>query len=126
MTATPGRIVTQERDFYRVDGYLMDTTQIPPDVDVPFELEMLCYDLRSWQKVVHNDASTCEPPIVPPEGWECGDLVCGIPAPTDWVMSEVFNYLGDEFCDDPDVPRETFEPQSTVDYENSGVFYGLC
>ena len=48
MTVAPGRIVTQERDRYRVDGYLMNPTAIPADISVPFELEMQCYKLPPW------------------------------------------------------------------------------
>ena len=48
MTIAPGRIVTQERDRYRVDGYLMAPETIPPDTSVPFELEMQCFDLKAW------------------------------------------------------------------------------
>ena len=44
----PGKIVTQDRDLYRVDGYLMDPDAIPADTSVPFELEMKCFDLRAW------------------------------------------------------------------------------
>ena len=48
MTSAPGRIVTQDRDRYRVDGYLMDPTAIPPETLVPFELEMQCFKLPPW------------------------------------------------------------------------------
>lgn len=48
MTIAPGKIVTQNRDLYRVDGYLMDPGAIPPDTNVPFELEMKCFNLKAW------------------------------------------------------------------------------
>ena len=48
MTVAPGRIVTQDRDLYRVDGYLMAPESIPPDTAVPFELEMQCFELKRW------------------------------------------------------------------------------
>ena len=48
MTIAPGRIVTQDRDRYRVDGYLMDPAAIPADTSVPFELEMKCFELPAW------------------------------------------------------------------------------
>lgn len=54
-----GRIVTQDRDFYRVDGYLMDPTAIPPDTAVPFELEMECFDLIAWQEVARGTEHEC-------------------------------------------------------------------
>ena len=48
MSIAPGKIVTQNRDLYRVDGYLMDPGAIPADTNVPFELEMKCFDLKAW------------------------------------------------------------------------------
>ena len=48
MTMGPGKIVTQDRDLYRVDGWLMDPGAIPPDSDVPLELEMKCFNLKAW------------------------------------------------------------------------------
>ena len=85
----PGKIVTQDRDLYRVDGFLMDGTAIPPDTDVPFELEMKCFELRRWQHVVHADDSSCTPAPPPPRPpllgrprppiaipYECGDVYC--------------------------------------------------
>jgi hypothetical protein len=51
MTIAPGRIVTQDRDLYRVDGYLMDPDGIPADTSVPFELEMKCFNLRAWHEL---------------------------------------------------------------------------
>jgi hypothetical protein len=51
MSIAPGKIVTQARDLYRVDGYLMSPTSIPEDTSVPFELEMQCFDLRAWHKL---------------------------------------------------------------------------
>ena len=47
----PGKIVTQDAAPYRVDGYLMDPDAIPEDVDVPFELDMVCFDMRAWQEL---------------------------------------------------------------------------
>jgi hypothetical protein len=52
MSIAPGRIVTQDRDRYRVDGYLMDPPAIPADTDVPFDLEMQCFELLKWYEVV--------------------------------------------------------------------------
>ncbi|MDG2271699.1 MAG: hypothetical protein P8L39_05315 [Halioglobus sp.] len=51
MTIAPGRIVTQARDLYRVDGYLMAPDAIPEDTSVPFELEMTCFNLRAWHEL---------------------------------------------------------------------------
>ena len=48
MSIAPGKIVTQEAPLYRVDGWLMDTDAIPPETDVPFELEMKCFVLQNW------------------------------------------------------------------------------
>ena len=54
MSIAPGKIVTQKRDLYRVDGYLMNPGAIPEDPDVPFELEMECFELPSWYDVVEG------------------------------------------------------------------------
>ena len=48
MTIAPGHIVTQERELYRVDGYLVDPGAIPAETLVPFELEMQCYKQPDW------------------------------------------------------------------------------
>ena len=57
MSIAPGKIVTQDRDLYRVDGWLMTPELIPPDTNVPFELEMKCYKPRDWQTTLHQDAA---------------------------------------------------------------------
>ena len=68
----PGKIVTQDRDLYRVDGYLVAPEVIPADTNVPFELEMQCFNLRSWQKVVHADDSLCDPAEDPDDTFNAG------------------------------------------------------
>lgn len=139
MTIAPGKIVTQDRDLYRVDGFLMDGTAIPPDTDVPFELEMQCFKLRAWQQVVHADDSDCvpapppprppllgkpRPPIVNP--YECGAVYCYPQEQTTLDPSKVYNFRGDEWCENPLIPKVTYEAQSTNDYENAGVYIDLC
>ena len=52
MTIAPGKIVTQDRDLYRVDGYLTNPEAIPADTAVPFELEMQCFSLSSWHQLL--------------------------------------------------------------------------
>jgi hypothetical protein len=52
MSIAPGQIVTQQRDRYRVDGYLMNPTAIPEDTQVPFELDMQCFELPAWYEIV--------------------------------------------------------------------------
>ena len=47
-------ITTQDRDLYRVDGYLMKPEAIPPDIEVPFELEMQCFYTSDWQKLIKH------------------------------------------------------------------------
>ena len=60
MSIAPGKIVTQNRDLYRVDGWLMDPGAIPADTNVPFELEMKCYQPTAWQETVHQNVwGTC-------------------------------------------------------------------
>ena len=125
MSIAPGKIVTQQRDLYRVDGYLMDTAAIPSDTAVPFELEMECFRLPPWYELpAANAPGLCESQT--PGGWICGDLQCALDVST-WTLGEVFNYLGDEFCETiGTVDQETFEPQSTVDYNNAGIWVDLC
>ena len=126
MTMAPGRIVTQERDRYRVDGYLMDTTAIPPETAVPFELEMKCYKLTAWYDLPAANAPNLCKKDKTPGGWNCGDLQC-IEDLSTWELGEVFNYLGDEFCDTiGTVDPVTFEQQSNIDYQNAGVWVDLC
>ena len=60
MSIAPGKIVTQDRDLNRVDGWLMDPGAIPADTNVPFELEMKCYEPTAWQQTVHqNNEGNC-------------------------------------------------------------------
>jgi len=139
MSIAPGRIVTQDRDRYRVDGYLMDGSAIPADTAVPFELDMQCFNLRAWQLVVHDDGSDCDPPAPPPrppllgrpkppiaQPFECGDVYCYLQEQTDFVVGEVRNFRDEEWCLNPLIPKVTYEQQSTVDYENAGVYDDDC
>ena len=140
MSIAPGQIVTQERDRYRVDGFLMDGSQIPADTSVPFDLEMQCFDLRAWQLVVHDDGSDCDPPEPPPrppllqgrpkppivQPYECGDVYCYPQEQTDFVVGEVRNFRDDEWCLNPLIPKTTYKQQSTSDYENAGVDTDFC
>ena len=114
-----GRIVTQDRDLYRVDGYLMDIDCIPSDTLVPFELEMKCFELPVW-----HDLSTINAPLkdctsTTPGGWYCGVIDCD-PDNSTWNPAEVFNYLNQEICQNG-VDLTTFEQQSIAEYENAGV-----
>ena len=137
-TIAPGKIVTQERDRYRVDGFLMDGSQIPADTSVPFDLDMQCFNLRAWQQVVHADDSNCTPAPPPPRPpllgnprppiiipIECGAVTCALEQ-TDFNIGKVYNSSGDEWCENPLVPKDTYKQQSTVDYDNAGVDTDVC
>ena len=69
MTIAPGRIVTQERDSYRVDGYLMDPGAIPADTSVPFELEMKCFSTPAWHGL--KKVPPCKCPEYENGAWTC-------------------------------------------------------
>ena len=139
MSIAPGKIVTQDRDLYRVDGYLMDGTTIPPDTNVPFDLEMQCFELCRWQHVIHADDSNCVPAPRPPRPpllgrprppiafpHECGDVYCYPGEITSFNPGKVYNFRGDEWCENPLIPRVTYQAQSTNDYENAGVWVDVC
>ena len=121
----PGKIVTQDRDLYRVDGYLVAPEAIPAETNVPFELEMQCFNLRSWQKVVHADDSLCDPAEDPDDTFECGVVYCPLET-TDWVVAEVRNDSDEEFCLDFGVDLDSFHVTSLDDYKNAGVYTDLC
>ena len=123
MTIAPGRIVTQDRDRYRVDGYLMDPAAIPADTSVPFELEMKCFQLTAWYDLPAADV-ICDDRPTTPGGWYCGVIDCD-PDDSTWNPAEVSNYLNQEICQNG-VDLTTFEQQSTIDYKNAGVDTDLC
>ena len=52
MSIAPGQIVTQDRDLYRVDGYLMDPDAIPADIPALI-LEM------KYHSEVRNEKPLC-------------------------------------------------------------------
>lgn len=110
MTIAPGRIVTQERDRYRVDGYLMAPEAIPPDTEVPFELEMQCYKLPAWYGLYPND---CCP------SYENNSLTCQ-PGTGDYDNADgQDNDTDDSICNHP--PLYEFPVAGTDPYENADV-----
>ena len=123
MTIAPGRIVTQDRDRYRVDGYLMDPAAIPADTSVPFELEMKCFELPAWYELSTADLICVERPTTP-GGYYCGEIECG-PDATTWDPAEVFNDLNQEICQNG-VDESTFDQQSTAEYQTASVAVDVC
>ena len=121
----PGKIVTQDRDLYRVDGYLVAPEAVSAETNVPFELEMQCFNLRSWQKVVHADDSLCDPAEDPDDTFECGVVYCPTETTT-WTVAEVRNDSDEEFCLDFGVDLDSFHVTSLDDYKNAGVYTDLC
>lgn len=100
---------------YRVDSVLTEE-YIPPNAEN--EITMACFNLLAWQSVVHNNESGCER--------LCGDVYCDPDPVTDFGTGKIYNVSGDEWCEDPLVPKDTYEQQSTVDYENAGVYADVC
>ena len=92
-----GRIVTQNRDLYRVDGYLMAPDSIPPDTSVPFELEMQCFELKRWYDL--PESLPCVECIDYDEGW----LMC-VPGTEEYDNRDVQdNNTSVSICTDPNV-----------------------
>ncbi len=134
----PNMHVQEDVPLFRVDGYLMGHyAPYPPNPTN--EIEMQCFHVRNWQEVVHADDSDCvpapppprppllgrpRPPIAPPYG--CGDVYCYPAEQTDFDLGKVYNVRGDEWCENPLVPKLTYQQQSTVDYENAGVDDDSC
>ena len=111
MTIAPGRIVTQERDRYRVDGYLMAPETIPPDTLVPFELEMQCYELQRWYALPKS------PPCC--TNYNNSGLAC-VPGTGDYNNADgQDNDTDDSICNH--APEYDFPAAGTDPYENADV-----
>ena len=124
MTIAPGRIVTQDRDRYRVDGYLMDPAAIPADTSVPFELEMKCFELPAWYELPIHRRLNLRRAATTPGGYYCGEIECG-PDATTWDAAEVLNDLNQEICQNG-VDESTFDQQSTAEYQTASVAVDVC
>ena len=97
MSIAPGQIVTQNRDSYRVDGYLMSPASIPPDTAVPFELEMQCFELQRWYDLA--ESIPCVECIDYGEGW----LMC-VPGTGEYDNRDIQdNDTSVSICTDPNV-----------------------
>ena len=111
MTIAPGRIVTQTRDLYRVDGYLVDPLAIPPDTLVPFELEMKCYEQPVWHRL-KKVANCCDD--YSNSGYGC------VPGTGDYNQSDIQDQDTDvTIC--ASFPDYDFPVAGTVDYGNADV-----
>jgi hypothetical protein len=133
----PNMDIVEDASLYRVDGYLQGDYVPPSETN---EHEMQCFDVRSWQLVVHDDGSDCDPAEPPPrpplllgrprppivEPIECGDVYCYPGETSDFNFAKIYNFRNDEWCENPLVPKITYEPQSTEDYENAGAFDEDC
>ena len=112
MTIAPGRIVTQDRDRYRVDGYLMHPEAIPADTAVPFELEMQCFSLPNWQNFWESYCCECD-------DYESSALTCA-PGTGDYDNADgQDNDTNDSICNHS--PLFEFPVAGTDPYENADV-----
>ena len=113
MTVAPGRIVTQDRDLYRVDGYLMAPESIPPDTSVPFELEMQCFELKRWYALPESiPCDICN-------NYDNSSLTC-VPGTGDYDNADVQdNDTNDSICNH--APAYDFPVAGTDPYENADV-----
>ncbi len=94
MTIAPGQIVTQDRDEYQVDGFLMYPDLIPPESQVPFEIEMQCFEISDWYQLPGKP--NC---IDYDEGW----LMC-VPGTDEYNNRDIQdNNTGISICTDPNV-----------------------
>ena len=135
----PNMNVQEDVPLFRVDGYICMGYYAPYPPNPTNEVEMKCFFVRDWQEVVHADDSDCvpapppprppllgrpRPPIAPP--YNCGDVYCYPAEQTDFDLGKVRNFRDDEWCEDPLIPKVTYQQQSTVDYENAGVDGDSC
>ena len=104
----PGQIVTQERDLYRVDGWLVAPEAIPPTTLVPFELEMVCFKQPAWHDLK-------------------GPFICTSSSTSSSTFSSCVDYwnagyAGDTDYENADVHAQSDVPvASTLDYEKADV-----
>jgi hypothetical protein len=50
-------VIVEERDLYRVDGYIVGEFVLPADENPPFELEMVCYSTPDWHELYGTPCS---------------------------------------------------------------------
>lgn len=130
--------VQEDVELYRTDGYLQGYYQ-PYPPNPTNETEMQCFELRRWQHVVHADDSNCTPAPPPPRPpllgrprppiavpYECGDVYCYPQEQTTFDPGKVYNYRGDEWCENPLMPKVTYQQQSTDEFKNAGVDADNC
>ena len=112
MTIAPGKIVTQDAALYRVDGWLMDPEAIPPESDVPLELEMKCFQLQRWYDL--PESPPCDDKC---DNYDNSGLTC-VPGAGDYDNADgQDNDTNDSVCNHP--PLYDFPVAGTDPYENA-------
>lgn len=132
----PNMHVQDDVQLFRVDGYLAGE-YMPPNATN--EHEMVCWRPTAYQEVMHGNDSDCTPAPPPPRPpllgkprpplvvpFECGDVYCYPQEQTTFDEGKVRNFRDDEWCENPLVPKVTYEQQSTDDLKNAGVYVGEC
>lgn len=108
----PGHIVTQERDLYRVDGWLVAPEAIPPTTLVPFELEMVCFEQPAWHDL--------KGPFICCEDYGNAGQACVPPNAGDYRNVDIQDQDTDvTICDS--YPEYDFPVAGTLGYENADV-----
>lgn len=134
----PNMEVVEDAELYRVDGVLMgEYAPYPPNPTN--EHEMKCFETWRWQSTVHDNGSDCNPADPPPRPpllggprppivrpYECGDVYCYPGQALTFKDGKVWNYRDDEWCENPLVPKVTYEQQSTEELKNAGVWVDEC
>ena len=132
----PNMDIVEDAELYRVDGFL-SSEYVPPNATN--EHEMVCWQPTAYQEVMHGNDSECtpapppprppllgrpRPPIVVP--FECGDVYCYPLEQSSFDPGKVYNYRDDEWCENPLVPKLTYQQQSVEDWKNAGVDADDC
>ena len=118
----PNMHVQEDVELYRVDGYLQGYYE-PHPPNATNEVTMKCFETWRWQYTVHENDSNC---ITIEQPFECGDVDCDPLEQTTWDPGKIYNYLGDEWCEDFLVDKETYRQQSTEEFKNAGVDEDGC
>lgn len=127
--------IVEDAPLYRVDGYLTGEYEPPSPTN---EHQMECFETWRWQYILHDNDSDCKPADPPPRPpllggprppliipYECGAIEC-LGDVTTFAPGRIISVDGAEWCLNPAVPKVNYEPQSTIDYQNGGVFDEDC
>ena len=88
----------------------MAPAAIPPDITVPFELEMQCFKLPSWQEVIGATSSCCN--SFENAGWQC------VPGSGEYANADIQDSAtADSICNY--APDYAFPVAANLEYDNA-------